>query len=248
MHKVVLSKIEELECYKIKEHVCDGFKVSVVTPKGTFIISEDCDTSVNDIRTYCEGLHSTFFVPNTCKYNVGQDKGADRDIREDIADELNTRLEKRYKTSQGSYTVDDYDLVSGVKNPLYLEDDIGDIYLQIKNELKDYVKQTHIVPVYAYIHGNVRLSLTPFGCQFDSGVIGFMAMTSKQLKEAGIKTSKCNYLTVADRDFIDRVFGDEIESVNKVLCGELLLVEHDDEDEDWCCSVGLDELGEHIFS
>jgi hypothetical protein len=30
------------------------------------------------------------------------------------------------------------------------------------------------VPIYAYVHGNISLSLTPFNCRFDSGVFGYI--------------------------------------------------------------------------
>jgi len=46
-------------------------------------------------------------------------------------------------------------------------------------------------PVYAYIHGGITVSTTPFSCRWDSGVLGFIRTTSKESAEKWI-----NYLNM----------------------------------------------------
>lgn len=42
-------------------------------------------------------------------------------------------------------------------------------------------------PVYAHIHGGLALSITPFSCAWDSGVIGYIKSPSKELADDCIK-------------------------------------------------------------
>ena len=42
-------------------------------------------------------------------------------------------------------------------------------------------------PVYAYIHGGLALSITSFGCTWDSGVLGYIKAPSKELATEKIK-------------------------------------------------------------
>ena len=52
----------------------------------------------------------------------------------------------------------------------------------------------YIMPVYAYIHSDVSLSLGSFSCPFDSGVLGVIATTDGNIREMGIKKHKKNII------------------------------------------------------
>lgn len=43
-----------------------------------------------------------------------------------------------------------------------------------------------VLPVYIYDHSGIALSTKPFGCQFDSGQIGFIGATHERMKEFGV--------------------------------------------------------------
>lgn len=248
MSQVILNSASDLNTTDVMDALYKG-TFEVKTPTGEYSVAIS-DESLNDLRTSDE-LHSMFYVPKECRYNVGQDDDAENDIRHAISTELNTRLAKRYPSmcdyeKGGYYTCDDYEFENGNQNPLYLEDSVEDIYQQLQKELKDHVKHTMIVPVQAYIHSGIMLSLGSFSCPFDSGTIGFMAMTSQQLKDMGIKTTKTDYLTTKDKALITKFFEDEIKLLNAGLSNEALLVAH--ADEDGCCyQVMLDDLEEHLF-
>ncbi|MGL4454058.1 MAG: hypothetical protein ACRDD8_16565 [Bacteroidales bacterium] len=38
-------------------------------------------------------------------------------------------------------------------------------------------------PLYAYIHGNISLSTSPFNCRFDSGLIGYVAVSKINVRK-----------------------------------------------------------------
>lgn len=40
-----------------------------------------------------------------------------------------------------------------------------------------------ITPVYAYVHGGMTISTTPFSCPWDSGKLGWIVMTKQALRE-----------------------------------------------------------------
>lgn len=50
---------------------------------------------------------------------------------------------------------------------------------EVKKHLMDSFDIACIIPVYAYIHGDITLSCSPFSCQFDSGQVGYIFMTQK---------------------------------------------------------------------
>jgi hypothetical protein len=46
-------------------------------------------------------------------------------------------------------------------------------------------KDHYVLPVYAYIHGDIVLSSKPFDCPFDSGQIGVIAMSKRKAESFG---------------------------------------------------------------
>ena len=216
-----------------------------------FLISRsECD--LEEIRD-TDNLQSMFYVPSHSRYNLGQNVDAGNDIHAAISAELDMRLAKRYPSMcnydlGGYYTSCDYELDSAnttIINPLYLEESVEDIYSQMQSTLSNYVKNTLLIPVYAFIHGGIKLSIAPFGCRFDSGVIGFMAMTSAQLKEHGVKTTKSDYLTSKDKALITAICEEEIRDINAALDGSYITLEYPTDS--GSCDIVFDDLESHIF-
>jgi hypothetical protein len=57
------------------------------------------------------------------------------------------------------------------------ERDLGDLYREAKK------KGSMAAVVYAYDHGGLQVSLAPFSCPWDSGILGIMVWTSAQMNE-----------------------------------------------------------------
>lgn len=57
------------------------------------------------------------------------------------------------------------------------------------DEMEDYIQQTYkpllILPLYMYDHSGIRLSTSPFSCKWDSGQVGFVYITKKQIDLIG---------------------------------------------------------------
>ena len=67
------------------------------------------------------------------------------------------------------------------------------------------------LPVYAYVHGNIALSTSPFSCPWDSGQVGFITASkekvrevygvkriTKQVRELALKGLKCEVALLGD--------------------------------------------------
>ena len=75
----------------------------------------------------------------------------------------------------------------------------------IKNE-----GEVIILPLYLYDHSGITISTSPFGCNFDSGRIGFIFMSKHKIKKEGIDETKV----------IEYLEG-EIKTYDKYLTGEV---------------------------
>jgi hypothetical protein len=53
------------------------------------------------------------------------------------------------------------------------------------DELEGYIERTNMVslPVYMYEHSGITIRTTPFGCEWDSGQIGYIFMSAAQARE-----------------------------------------------------------------
>ena len=72
----------------------------------------------------------------------------------------------------------------------------------------------HIEPLYLYDHSGITISTSPFGCQFDSGQIGWVIITRKQLK-----------LLCGDEDTsverLSEIVKSEVKTYDQYLTGEV---------------------------
>lgn len=115
----------------------------------------------------------------------------------------------------------------------------------LRGERKSVYKDYIILPVYMYRHSGIALSLTPFGCPWDSG-IGFVAYVSKSALRNEYHTKRVN------KDVIERATSclrGEIEDYAHYLNGEVYIVNVTDEkgEEVECCGgfLGLESAVEY---
>jgi len=84
----------------------------------------------------------------------------------------------------------------------------------------------YIMPIYAYIHGDVSLSLGSFNCTWDSGALGVIATTDANIKSMGIKKHKKNII---------KAYEEEIDIYNKYINGDVYAYEVFKADTCNCC-------------
>jgi hypothetical protein len=84
---------------------------------------------------------------------------------------------------------------------------------EVKEQLiKDGAKV--ILPVYMYDHSGITISTAPFGCRFDSGQVGFIYCTAKDMDSDGMAGK-------IDEDRAIILLKGEIESYDSYLRGEV---------------------------
>lgn len=87
---------------------------------------------------------------------------------------------------KGARSLDDFELV-------------GDIDEDVEIIEKETGKK--VFPLYAYIHGGVRLSLAPFSCPWDSGCLGFVLAENEEMAKFFVSAWD-NYLNEPEYGFI----------------------------------------------
>lgn len=209
--------------------------------KSVEVILDECLTisDIRDVDNRCA------FYSDHQRFVLGDDDGKDR-IMEALENELNAKLVKRFETLDTYYTCHDYiiRLNNGreYKNPYYLEDDIGDIYHQInRGELS--FTQSILVPIYAYEHGDITISTSPFSCRWDSGIVGFMLVGIDDLAKWG-HAKNVNYLTPKQKKVAFNIIKQEVDEIESVLRHEHCLILRDDYSE----ACHLNRLMECLYS
>lgn len=101
--------------------------------------------------------------------------------------------------------------------------------------IKDQEKPLIIKPLYLYDHSGITISTTPFSCSWDSGQIGFVIITYKEIDTVGSTINEgeswSDYIKRLD-DYLE----DEIKIYDHFLNGDVYYFEI------------TDEHGEHIES
>lgn len=57
---------------------------------------------------------------------------------------------------------------------------------EMEKHIRSKYKPLAMKPLYMYDHSGITIATTPFGCQWDSGQIGFVYITQKKLDEMGV--------------------------------------------------------------
>jgi hypothetical protein len=80
----------------------------------------------------------------------------------------------------------------------------------MKTKLVDTEDVHTILPLYLYDHSGITISTSPFGCNWDSGQIGWIFITNQTIKDEGIDESK-----------VEEYLKGEVETYDKYLTGEV---------------------------
>ena len=85
----------------------------------------------------------------------------------------------------------------------------------------------HVQPIYGYSHSGLTISLSPFSCPWDSGVMGFLVITKDKIRECyGVKRVTKKLIAKA----IESAKG-EIETLDQYITGDIYGFEITDEDD-----------------
>ena len=100
----------------------------------------------------------------------------------------------------------------------------------VKKQIKDVVS---IQPVYLYSHSGVTISLTPFGCKWDSGCCGFVVVTKEDIRN----WFGCKRVTQKDIDKAIGYIESEISTLNQYITGDVygFIIEDEDENHEDSC-------------
>ena len=101
---------------------------------------------------------------------------------------------KRYELGDKTdYRTEDYDSWDELKEGI------------IKNE-----GEVVILPLYLYDHSGITISTSPFGCNWDSGRIGFIFVSKYKIKKEGIDETK-----------VEEYLKGEVETYDQYLTGDV---------------------------
>jgi hypothetical protein len=110
------------------------------------------------------------------------------------------------------------------------------------DKLEEAIKKEYdvilIQKVYAYSHGGLTISTSPFSCPWDSGTLGFVIITKQDIKQNyGWKVITKKRLDEVSNS-LDRIIESEIEVLDNYIQGEVFSFQIQDEAgeiEDSCC-------------
>jgi len=86
-----------------------------------------------------------------------------------------------------------------------------------QNHIAKELGAVYIAPIYAYIHSGMTISTKPFGCQWDSGKLGWVVITKEAIRDCwGIKRVTQKYIEKA----INQIEG-EVEILDQYIKGDV---------------------------
>lgn len=97
----------------------------------------------------------------------------------------------------------------------------------------DYGKGAVILPLYLYDHSAISISTSPFGCRWDSGQIGFIAVSKKTI----LDNFGGKIVTQKTKDKAIKLLDAEVETYNYYVEGDVYgfrIVDEDDNEVDSC--------------
>ena len=84
-----------------------------------------------------------------------------------------------------------------------------DAWGDLRNDIEENEGEVIILPLFLYEHGGSTIRTSPFGCQFDSGQVGFIYVSKDKIEKEGIDESK-----------VIEYLENEVETYDKFLRGE----------------------------
>jgi hypothetical protein len=85
-----------------------------------------------------------------------------------------------------------------------------DSWDELKQGILENEGEVVILPLYLYDHSGITISTSPFGCNFDSGRIGFIFVSNHKIKKEGIDETK-----------VIEYLESEVKTYDKYLTGEV---------------------------
>ena len=79
------------------------------------------------------------------------------------------------------------------------------------------IKEVIYLPVYAYIHSGICLSITPFSCRWDSGQVGYIYVTKKDVRQE-FSTKRVSQKLSNE---IENILTSEIKTFSQYIEGEV---------------------------
>ena len=127
----------------------------------------------------------------------------------------------------------------------------------LRNDIEEKEGEVTILPLFLYEHGGITIRTSPFGCQFDSGQVGFIYVSKDKIENECIDELK-----------VIKYLEDEVDTYDKFLRGECfgykvfkikicsLGHKHEEEvescfgyyDEDECMTDGVGMVDAHLKS
>ena len=95
----------------------------------------------------------------------------------------------------------------------YKQDDF-DSWEEVKEQIESDYKVLMIKPLYMYDHSGITISTSPFGCQWDSGQIGWVFIDEKKLQYITGDSSGHNETN------LEEIIDSEIKTYDKYIQGE----------------------------
>lgn len=99
-------------------------------------------------------------------------------------------------------------------------------------EFKDlFLKKYVALPLFMYDHSGCTVKTTPFSCPWDSGWLGFIAVSVEDVK----KEWKWKVLTAKRREEIENILRGEVETYDQYLRGDVYCynIERDEDEDGW---------------
>lgn len=145
-----------------------------------------------------EALYSE--IKGNIKVEVGVDEHPYNPREDDNVGKM-VCFHRRYRLGdEHSYRHEDYNSWSEMKEAIVKEEDVVAIF-----------------PLYLYDHSGITISTSPFSCAWDSGQVGWIYATRKDVREAyGIKRVTKNII-----DRVERVLLAEVKDYDAYLTGEV---------------------------
>lgn len=116
------------------------------------------------------------------------------------------------------------------------------------SEMKDAIIENEspavILPLYLYDHSGITISTSPFGCQWDSGQIGWVFISEDKVrKEYGVTDISDELL-----DKVTKLLLNEVDTYDQYLTGEVYgykLLDEEGNEEDSCWGYYGDDIKEN---
>jgi hypothetical protein len=88
-------------------------------------------------------------------------------------------------------------------------------WIELKEQIESDYKVLMIKPLYMYDHSGITIKTSPFGCQWDSGQIGWVFIDEKQLQMLTGDSSGHNETN------LDEIIEGEVDTYDKYITGEV---------------------------